>query len=313
MTALYRKIALWAITGLIFITGLSGEAALAVSRVAEQGHTAEAVPKKERVIRILAIGNSFSEDAVEEYLYGLAKAGGHQVIIGNLYIGGAPLSLHLKNANEDKAAYEYRKIDMNGKKERFPATSIAKALADEPWDFISFQQASPNSGQFSTFTAPLPPLLAYVRERATNPKVKYIWHQTWAYAQNSTHNGFANYDKDQAKMYAAITDASRQAMVLGHFDVLAPAGTAIQNARTTFIGDRLCRDGYHLDLNVGRYTASCAWYEAIFKQNVTRNTYRPEKVSEREAAAARASAHKAVKKPYQVTEVRRFKADSAKR
>src|SRR5690606_14538220 len=38
------------------------------------------------VFRILAIGNSFSEDAIESYLYELADAADIQVIIGNLFI-----------------------------------------------------------------------------------------------------------------------------------------------------------------------------------------------------------------------------------
>ena len=42
-------------------------------------------------IKILAIGNSFSADAVEQELYGLFEAAGQKVIIGNLYIGGCPL------------------------------------------------------------------------------------------------------------------------------------------------------------------------------------------------------------------------------
>lgn len=263
-------------------------------------------PNKDSVIRILAIGNSFSEDAIEYYLFGLAKAGGYKVIIGNLYIGGAPLDLHLQNAKEDKPAYEYRKVGMDGKKERFPQTSIAKALADENWNFISFQQSSPKSGMFETYVEPLPLLFNYVKAKATNPKVKYVWHQTWAYAQNSTHNGFVSYNKDQARMYAGIVDASRKAMKLVPFDVLVPSGTAIQNARTSFLGDHLCRDGYHLDLNIGRYIASCTWYEAIFRKNVIGNTFRPEKVTEKEAEVGQIAAHKAVKKPYKVSQLKEF-------
>lgn len=41
-------------------------------------------------LRILAIGNSFSQDAVEQNLYEICAAAGQQVIIGNMYI---PLSL----------------------------------------------------------------------------------------------------------------------------------------------------------------------------------------------------------------------------
>jgi len=41
-------------------------------------------------LKILAIGNSFSEDAVENYLFELAEAAGKKIIIGNLYIGVLP-------------------------------------------------------------------------------------------------------------------------------------------------------------------------------------------------------------------------------
>ncbi|MDQ8005121.1 MAG: DUF4886 domain-containing protein [Pedobacter sp.] len=260
-------------------------------------------PIKDSVIKILAIGNSFSEDAIEHYLYGLAKAGGYKVIIGNLYIGGAPLDLHVKNAQDDKDVYEYRKVNLDGSKQKFPKTSISKALADENWNYISFQQASPKSGLFETYVEPLPILFNYVKERAKNPKVKYVWHQTWAYAQNSTHNGFASYNKDQMRMYNAIADASSKVKTLVPIDIVVPAGTAIQNARTK-LGDVLTRDGYHLDLNVGRYTASCTWYEAIFKKNVVGNLYKPEKVSGADALIAQKAARKATKKPYKVSRIK---------
>ncbi|RZK44036.1 MAG: DUF4886 domain-containing protein [Pedobacter sp.] len=261
---------------------------------------------KDSVVRVLAIGNSFSQDALESYLYGLAKQGGYKIIIGNLYIGGASLELHWKNAQGDLPNYEYIKIDVNGKRERFPKTSISKALGDEKWDFISFQQASPYSGLYETYVAPLPPLFNYVKEKSTNPKAKYVLHQTWAYAKDATHTGFANYGKDQQKMYQAISSTSKKAMKLVPFDLLVPAGTAIQNARTSFIGDKMCRDGYHLDLNIGRYTASCAWYEAIFKESVLGNGFKPEKVTEREAEVGQVAAHKANKKKFKVTELKKY-------
>lgn len=260
-------------------------------------------PSKDSVIKILAIGNSFSDDALEHYLYGLAKAGGYKVIIGNLYIGGAPLDLHVKNALEDKDVYEYRKVNIDGSKQKLPKTSISKALADENWNYISFQQASPKSGLFETYIEPLPILFNYVKERAKNPKVKFVWHQTWAYAQNSTHNGFATYNKDQMRMYNAIADASSKVKTLVPIDIVVPAGTAIQNARTK-LGDVMTRDGYHLDLNVGRYTASCTWFEVIFKQNVVGNLYKPEKVSGADALIAQKAARKAIKKPYKASKIK---------
>ena len=36
-------------------------------------------------LKVLAIGNSFSDDAIEEHLHGLAKAEGLTIVIGNIY------------------------------------------------------------------------------------------------------------------------------------------------------------------------------------------------------------------------------------
>ena len=47
-----------------------------------------------KTIRVLAIGNSFSEDAVEQYLYELCAENGDQLIIGNAYRGGQGLESH---------------------------------------------------------------------------------------------------------------------------------------------------------------------------------------------------------------------------
>jgi hypothetical protein len=255
------------------------------------------------IVKILAIGNSFSDDAIEHYLHGLANAGGYQVIIGNLYVGGAPLDLHWRNAEKDSAAYSYRKINVDGKRVVTKDVSISKALADENWDFISFQQASPKSGLPETYQPYLSNLFAYVKQRATNPKVKFVWHQTWAYAAYANLSGFKNYNNDQMTMYKAIMSASKNVKNIVPIQLLVPAGTAIQNARTK-LGDVLNRDGYHLDLNVGRYTAACTWYEKLFGKNVIGNTYRPDKLSAEDAEIAQRAAHEAVKKPFKITNIR---------
>ena len=257
-------------------------------------------------IKILAIGNSFSQDALETYLYELAKAENIQVIIGNLYIGGASLDLHWNNAKENKATYQYRKIDVNGVKTNTPETPIAEALDDEEWDYISFQQVSSSSGIYDSYVEPLPLLFDDVKQKATNPDVKYILHQTWAYEQSSTHSGFAHYDNNQLTMYNAIVDAVWRAKDLVPIDIVVPAGTAIQNGRTSMIGDNFCSDGYHLDVNIGRYTAACTWFETIFNVDVIGNSFKPEALSDFEADIAQHAAHYAVKNPKEITELNEF-------
>ena len=257
---------------------------------------------QQKTVRILAIGNSFSQDAVEQYLHELAEAEGISTIIGNMFIGGCSLERHVKNARDNAPAYAYRKIGTDGKKREKGKMSLEAVLADEDWDYVSLQQASPFSGMYETYEASLPELIEYVKARLPK-KTKLMLHQTWAYASTSKHSGFKNYNCNQLTMYQAIADAVMKAAKANKIKIVIPSGTAIQNARTSFIGDHLNRDGYHLDVKIGRYTAACTWFERIFKHNVVGNPYAPEGLDEVRKAVAQKAAHAAVKHPYKVTEL----------
>lgn len=257
---------------------------------------------QQKTVRILAIGNSFSQDAVEQYLHELAEAEGISTIIGNMFIGGCSLERHVKNARDNAPAYAYRKIGTDGKKREKGKMSLEMVLADEDWDYVSLQQASPFSGMYETYEASLPELIEYVKARLPK-KTKLMLHQTWAYASTSKHSGFKNYNCNQLTMYQAIANAVKKAAKANKIKIVIPSGTAIQNARTSFIGDHLNRDGYHLDVKIGRYTAACTWFERIFKHNVVGNPYAPEGLDEVRKAVAQKAAHAAVKHPYKVTEL----------
>lgn len=257
---------------------------------------------QQKTVRILAIGNSFSQDAVEQYLHELAEAEGISTIIGNMFIGGCSLERHVKNARDNAPAYAYRKIGTDGKKREKGKMSLETVLADEDWDYVSLQQASPFSGMYETYEASLPELIEYVKARLPK-KTKLMLHQTWAYASTSRHSGFKNYNCNQLTMYQAIADAVKKAAKANKIKIVIPSGTAIQNARTSFIGDHLNRDGYHLDVKIGRYTTACTWFERIFKHNVVGNPYTPEGLDEARKAVAQKAAHAAVKHPYKVTDL----------
>ncbi|MDR0542392.1 MAG: DUF4886 domain-containing protein [Dysgonamonadaceae bacterium] len=257
-------------------------------------------------VKILAIGNSFSEDAVENYLWNIAKAEEDTLIIGNMYIGGCSLETHWNNAVTNAAAYSYRKINDEGMMTVTESKRLSDAITDEAWDYISFQQVSQNSGMYDTYFPYLPNFLAWVQSLATNPEVEYVLHQTWAYAQTSTHSGFVHYGNNQATMYEAIVNTVfRVATELG-ITIVIPTGTAIQNARTAYIGDNLCRDGFHLDTGIGRYTAACTWYEKLSGKSVMENTFVPAGLSSRKIALARTAAHHAVSVPQNVTDMHDF-------
>ena len=256
-----------------------------------------------RTIKILAIGNSFSEDAIEQYLHELADADGIETIIGNLFIGGCSLERHMQCVNGNLPDYRYRKIGVDGVTKETPKCDIARAIADEEWDYVSVQQASHFSGDYTTYQPYLSQLVAYVKAH-TKKDVKIVFHQTWAYAQNSDHGGFKRYGNSQKQMYDAINGALKQVIKDIHPDVIVPSGTAIQNARTSSIGDNMNLDGYHLNLLYGRYTAACTWFQAIFKRSVVGNSYAPEGVTAEQKNIAQKAASAAVKHKFKVTQIK---------
>ena len=181
-----------------------------------------------------------------------------------------------------------------------------EALKDEEWDYIVFQQASSFAGQYSSYFPELKELMEYVKANATNPNVKYAMQQTWAYAKDSNHPGFFRYGKDQKAMYEDVVFSYDKAAQKQNISIVIPTGTAIQNGRSSSLGDTFCRDGYHLDLKYGRYTAACVWFETFFGESPIGITYRPEGVTDEQASIAQHAAHFAILRPTSVTDMSNF-------
>ena len=253
-------------------------------------------------VKVLAIGNSFSEDAVEEHLSSLAQAEGLTVVIGNMYIGGCSLERHVNNLRGNLKEYRYRKFDPQGNMKEIWNYTLEQVLAEEDWDYISVQQVSSLSGKPESYNPWLPELVEFVKER--QPQAEIMFHATWAYAPHSNHEAFPNYDRDQLKMYNAIIDATFQEVPKVGIKLIIPSGTAIQNARTSFLGNDLTRDGFHLSKPLGRYIAACTWLEAVLGENPVGNSYCPEGVTPEQCKAAQKAAHKAVKKPRKITTIK---------
>ncbi|MGN0188553.1 MAG: DUF4886 domain-containing protein [Candidatus Cryptobacteroides sp.] len=255
---------------------------------------------KRGTLRILAIGNSFSEDAVEQNLADLARADGRCAIIGNLYIGGCPLSRHWENVKGDKAAYRFRTIDAEGVMTTHKNYKISDAVRLMKWDVVTLQQSSPLSGKIESYEPYMQELVGWLRENVPSG-TKLMFYQTWAYSRNAVRKEFENYGRDQKVMYDSIMVATRKICDRYALDVI-PAGTAVQNGRSTSIRDNFCRDGYHLSHSCGRYTAACTWYEAIFGRPVRGNLYRPSHMTAEQAIICQSAASAAVTSPFSTTD-----------
>lgn len=263
----------------------------------------QAFCQQKDTLRILAIGNSFSQDSVNQYFHEIAEADGLVAIVGNLYIGGCTLERHYDNMMSGKNDYIYYKIGSDGKLVAHKGSSIERGVLDEKWDVVTLQQASGYSGLIGSYEPYLAELVRYVRESV--PGARIMWHQTWAYAKNSTHNHFCHYDCDQTKMYDGIVKCSSYACDKYGLGII-PSGTAVQNARRSPLRENVTRDGFHLSLVAGRYIASCTWYEAVTGRSVLGNPFTPEGLWPYQKEIAQSSAHAAVAKPFEVTKQYRF-------
>ena len=223
-------------------------------------------PTTLKSLKILAIGNSFSVDAME-HLYAVAKAEGVQeIVLGNLYVGGCTLKMHIDYAQNDKPEYRYYK-NTTGTWEQTDGYTLLQGLQDEDWDYITMQQGSAGSGFADTYQPYLDNLITYVNANKTNPEAKLLWHMTWAYQGNSTHQAFPNYGSNQKTMYLSILDVLQKVIdPKEEITMTIPVGTAVQYARKTF-GDVLTRDGHHLN-DLGRVIAAYTWYAALDGQEL---------------------------------------------
>lgn len=255
-------------------------------------------------LKLLAIGNSFSDDTMDKAYYLAKSLGVTDIELGILYIGGCSIETHYSNAMKDATKYEYRK--WNSKDEATPSyvtvnnMSMEFGIRNEKWDFICLQQASVDSGLPSTYEK-LPLLMDYVKSVSTNKDMQFIWNMTWAYESTSSHSGFINYDKDQMKMYNCIVETVKDKIIPLDFVKIIPTGTAIQNARTSFYGDTLTRDGFHLTVDLGRYTAGLTLMGVLLGKDVSTISYNGD-LFKLQLDVAIESAKNAIKKPFEVTQ-----------
>jgi hypothetical protein len=257
---------------------------------------------EQRTIKILCIGNSFTVDAFEAHLAPLASADNVELVLGYPYKGGTRMDQHRHYVENNDSVYNYRKI-VNGKLSKTDNANLLHVIKDENWDYVIFQTNHQTGGFFYSYFPYLISLMEYVKTNISNPDVIFGLYMCWAYDSTSTYTGFDLYDKNQLKMYESIVDCTwRVAKTVG-IELIIPVGTAIQNGRCTSIGDNFNRDGYHLNYDWGRYTASCAWYEKITGKTVVGNPYYPQSMTPQQAYLCQISAHLAIINPQKITRI----------
>ena len=281
--------------------------------IAFPGHSADAP----RTIRLLTIGNSFADNATE-YLPAIAKADpGVILVLGKANLGGCTLERHATLAAASAA--DPGKGPYSGK------MSLQQMLKKERWDFVTLQQQSQLSTDYTTFQPWLDQLRDLVRAGA--PQAEILLHETWAYRPD--HPLLPAMKMNQTQMYENIRESYARAAA--HLDGarLLPVGTAFQRARDVpgyaeayplprsaiesvkfpalpaqphslvvgyywqKDGQKLAQDAKHANLR-GRYLGAAVWWEVLTGKDIRKNSFRPDTLDAGDWKFLQDCAHQAV-------------------
>jgi hypothetical protein len=234
-------------------------------------------PGSDGVLKILGIGNSYTQDSMW-MLYNIYKAENpdKKIVLGIAYYGGCSLAQHVSFLRANSTEYSYYKLndDISAGTGTWKSTkdqTLKAIVENENWDIVTMQQASTYSGIPDTYNADIQTIQSFVCDTLGYTPT-FAWNMTWAYPVKdiagdafttvNTTSGFeSRYNSDQMTMYNAIVDTVKAKIVPDKtFSYLMPAGVAVQNANSSYLDDPdLYRDYTHLN-DFARVMAAYVWY-----------------------------------------------------
>lgn len=247
-------------------------------------------------IKVLCIGDSTSLDETQ-YLYSVLENCGVRSVIGNVYSEEADMDAHADSLKKS-VKYRYRKAT-SAEWEAKDDCSVTDALKDEKWDIVTIQQSMELCGNAENYKI-LNQLVGLIRQRA--PEVKIMWQMNWAYQASADNDVFVNeYGSDQEKMYNSIVDVVQNTVTANrNISGVIPTGTAMQNMRTSFVGDSLTNNGANLTYTLGRYAAAVCFAKGL-GVDVDRLSYMPFSDMDYYLPIVIESANNAAQNPYVIT------------
>lgn len=223
-----------------------------------------------KTLKMLCLTSSFGIDTTELLCNVALEQGATDVLIGRLYSSGCRLNNHWSKAMNPEETYEVYYKSSTGVWEAHKEVTLMQALKEEDWDIIYIQQGANPAALPETYEDFIPKIIAFLDEHKTNPNARYVWNLTWAYQSDSQQYVFVdNFGCNQMAMYNALLETLKEKVLIHDcFSVVIPTGTAIQNARTSYFGDNLCKDTYHLN-NLGKVIGAYTAWSALTGKTVT--------------------------------------------
>ena len=233
-------------------------------------------------MKILSIGNSFSDDA-QRYLREIAAHDGVEIETLNLCTPGCSLKTHSERVKDGKCGYFFH---YNGDVERGDLISLQDGVAMRKWDIVTIQQVSTHSFKEDSFYPYIHEVIAYVREKL--PEAKIYVHQTWAYENGSPRSFEVTDGKGAEFMLEGIRRAYARARAEIGAEAIIPSGELMELLRVNG-ASKIYRDTFHASYGLGRYAVGLLWYKLFTGRDVSANTFcqLDEEVSAEDLAIAR--------------------------
>ena len=300
-------------------------AMLATGLRAEDSKAQKGSGKPARTVRLLTVGNSFSQNATR-YLKDVVQGSGNVLIQHRAVIGGSSLQQHWEKSQlhekdpQDKAGLYSTQL------------GLKQELLAEPWDVVTIQQVSIRSHDVTTYRPFARQLHDYIKQHA--PRAEVVLHQTWAYRQDDPRFAVADpkpgEPATEEAMYRGLTSAyttiaaelKTRRIPVGDAFYLADSDPKwgyrrdtkfdFQNPRYPALPDQthslhvgyqwgklpdgkptLRMDGHHANM-AGEYLGACVFFEFLFQESSVGNTFVPAGLNKAHALFLQETAHRAV-------------------
>lgn len=240
------------------------------------------LPIKKTPLKVLDIGNSYSVGAltflsvitnatnkpIDASVYYAFRASGSFKSWVDCYNDADSASYTIAKSYGDSLGIEGAGAANNG--------SLFRNALSENWDIIMIHPVSSYANDYIQWRGNgeggyLSELIRLIK--TTNPQALIGYLMPHSYASDYA----GNTEQSSGERWLNIIKASKEFVTDYGIDFIIPYGTAVQKLRMLKNND-LSEDGTHLGEGLGKYVASCCYYEALFAPingvSVLGNTYR---------------------------------------
>ena len=270
----------------IFALLLSSLMILGMLTACNQEKTPETVPgptepaEEAKVLKVLTLGHSLAVDCGHMMNLILSTEGigeYEEVKVATLYYSGCPLYKHVKFMTENAPEYNLY-VSSTATPDSPPQimqdVTMMDSLKYDYWDIIIMQGGVFEIAREANYQDGNIQLIQnYVNENKLNPLAIFAWHMAWAtpvdnalrdkypYENNSYYTSYEVYDHKRSGFYEGITKCvGDYIMTDDTFKFMIPAGTALENALSSYLEEKDIHRDYAHASDLGRVIASYTWY-----------------------------------------------------